>query len=381
MSLVALQKIIRQENGKWHVYSEDGRKHLGGPYESKEQAVQRLRQVEGHKMNKTQTPEVLDKAVWSTAYVNDLPDSAFLYVESGEKDGEGKTKPRTKRHFPVKDKDGKADPAHVRNALARIPQSNLSESVKASAKAKAERMLASINKEESSMNKTVNMTPEELTAYLLGLQEAMSLFKDEIAKAEGPQKQERMLMLRGMYDAAKAQLAEVKSAVGSQRDQAVAIPIDPYLSQYQYHHKETDAFSLSATPMTATGHDSAFAQNASATGSAQQPRTNASSMSAADDLPSGGDSGFAYNSAAAAQPNQPKALVPGASGTGQGGPIDNGVTGFSDNPVPTKTAAQSASVMKRESPILKALKAQKPEQKPVKDIVGDFNSPRNAPVK
>lgn len=66
------------------------------------------------------------KAVWSTAFVNDLPDSSFAFIESGgEKDEEGKTKPRTLRHFPYKDADGKADAAHVRNALARIPQSTL----------------------------------------------------------------------------------------------------------------------------------------------------------------------------------------------------------------------------------------------------------------
>lgn len=44
-----VKKIIREESGKWHVYSEDGSKHLGGPYETKAEAVERLRQVEGHK--------------------------------------------------------------------------------------------------------------------------------------------------------------------------------------------------------------------------------------------------------------------------------------------------------------------------------------------
>ena len=46
---VQITKVIRQENGKYHVYSEDGSKHLGGPYSSKEQAVERIRQIEGHK--------------------------------------------------------------------------------------------------------------------------------------------------------------------------------------------------------------------------------------------------------------------------------------------------------------------------------------------
>lgn len=65
------------------------------------------------------------KAEWSTAYVNDLPDSAFLFIEDGgQKDDEGKTVPRGKRHFPYKDKDGTVDAAHLLNAIARIPQSN-----------------------------------------------------------------------------------------------------------------------------------------------------------------------------------------------------------------------------------------------------------------
>lgn len=70
----------------------------------------------------TETGSVL-AAVWSTSYVNDLPDSSFAYIEKGgEKDAEGKTTPRSLRHLPYKDKDGKVDLPHVRNALARLNQ-------------------------------------------------------------------------------------------------------------------------------------------------------------------------------------------------------------------------------------------------------------------
>jgi uncharacterized protein len=62
------------------------------------------------------------KATWDAAYRNSLPDSAFAYVA-----------PDGTRYFPHHDKSGKPDAAHVRNALARIPQSD----VPASAKAKA----------------------------------------------------------------------------------------------------------------------------------------------------------------------------------------------------------------------------------------------------
>lgn len=79
----------------------------------------------------------IEKAVWSVAYINDLADSAFAYIESGgQKDSEGKTVPRNKRHLPYKDKDGKIDAAHVRNALARLDMTDISDDAKASARRK-----------------------------------------------------------------------------------------------------------------------------------------------------------------------------------------------------------------------------------------------------
>jgi HK97 family phage prohead protease len=57
-------------------------------------------------------------AEMSSAAINDLPDSAFAYIEPGGiKDPSGRTAPRSKRHFPVHDE------AHARNALSRAPQS------------------------------------------------------------------------------------------------------------------------------------------------------------------------------------------------------------------------------------------------------------------
>ena len=57
-------------------------------------------------------------AQMTSAAINDLPDSAFAFIEpGGSKDGGGKTVPRSKRHFPVHDE------AHTRNALSRAPQS------------------------------------------------------------------------------------------------------------------------------------------------------------------------------------------------------------------------------------------------------------------
>ena len=89
------------------------------------------------------TTEANENAVWSTAYVNDLPDSAFFYIApGGEKDDEGKTVPRTNRKFPYKDDKGAVDLPHLRNAIARIPQSNLSQDEKDKLQERARSVLA-----------------------------------------------------------------------------------------------------------------------------------------------------------------------------------------------------------------------------------------------
>lgn len=114
----------------------------------------------------------LEKADWSTAYVNDLPDSAFLYIQSGgEKDSEGKTKPRTLRHFPYKDSTGKVDLIHVRNAIARIPQSTFGLS--------AEQMKALQNKARKYLKGNKTMTK----GLTIDLEKAK--YKKRIPKAGG----------------------------------------------------------------------------------------------------------------------------------------------------------------------------------------------------
>ena len=99
------------------------------------------------------------KATWTAAFVNDLPDSSFLYVEpGGKKDGDGKTTPRSLRHFPVKGSDGTVDLPHLRNALARIPQSSLPDTVKARVQRAAQR-LAKDNGIDSDSSKSAPMGP------------------------------------------------------------------------------------------------------------------------------------------------------------------------------------------------------------------------------
>jgi hypothetical protein len=105
----------------------------------------------GNWKQKESEMEEEQKATWTTAYVNTLPDSCFLYVEPGDKDEEGKTVPRSKRHLPYKDKGGAVDLPHLRNAISRLGQSGtgegwLSSSLRKRLMAKAQRLLSSQKK-------------------------------------------------------------------------------------------------------------------------------------------------------------------------------------------------------------------------------------------
>lgn len=93
------------------------------------------------------------KAVWSTAYVNDLNDSAFLYIEpGGTRDEEGKTKPRDLRHFPYRDQDGEVDELHLRNAVAQAPKSNLPASVIESVQSRGRKLLVRYTSAKAEFN-------------------------------------------------------------------------------------------------------------------------------------------------------------------------------------------------------------------------------------
>lgn len=113
------------------------------------------------------------KEVWTTAYVNNLPDSSFLYIEpGGKKDADGKTIPRTLRHLPVKDATGKPDAAHVRNAAARAGQIKLRTGKRippakaASLQRRAQKMLSGIKKEANWFDETVQKVVEKAREVL-----------------------------------------------------------------------------------------------------------------------------------------------------------------------------------------------------------------------
>lgn len=92
-----------------------------------------------------------ERAAWDAAYINELPDSAFLYVApGGEKDDTGRTVPRDLRKFPVRDAQGNLDMAHLRNAMSRIPQADLSQAIKDRLTAACQRLMDQMNRSEAS---------------------------------------------------------------------------------------------------------------------------------------------------------------------------------------------------------------------------------------
>lgn len=92
-------------------------------------------------------------AVWSTAYVNSLPDSCFLYIDSSGG-----------RHLPYKDKSGKIDMPHLRNAAARLNQvKGMSDAVAARIRAKIERLLGTKNASElAAVDAEMNLSEAEM---------------------------------------------------------------------------------------------------------------------------------------------------------------------------------------------------------------------------
>ena len=106
-----------------------------------------------------------DFSEWDAKYIDNLPDSSFAVIEDGgEKDADGKTTPRSKRHFPIKDADGKLDAAHVRNALARIPQSPFGDKAKAKVEAAAKELkIGEAGEDESKKNEDKSDKKEKAT--------------------------------------------------------------------------------------------------------------------------------------------------------------------------------------------------------------------------
>lgn len=68
----------------------------------------------------------VEEGEWTAAYINDLPDDAFAYIEpGGKKDETGRTTPRSLRHLPYRNARGEVDADHLRAALAYLDRTNI----------------------------------------------------------------------------------------------------------------------------------------------------------------------------------------------------------------------------------------------------------------
>ena len=166
--------------------------------------------------------KVFQLAEWSAAAINDLPDSSFLFIApGGDKDDEGKTAPRSLRHFPVKDADGEVDLPHLRNALARISQADIPEDAKTKARALAQRLL-----EEAK-----DMTKEEL-------QKAHDEALAELEKAEKAGKSHAALV--------EAVKKSIEALAGDKPDLGVAL--EPLAKAVKVDLPELPEFQEKAAP-------------------------------------------------------------------------------------------------------------------------------------
>ena len=133
---------------------------------------------------------------WTAAFINDLPDSSFAVIDSGgEKNGEGKTTPRSLRHLPFKDASGKVDLPHLRNALARLSQTKLSTELKN----KARRKLTSAAREAGVGEAARKSEHLGIVASFLGLSDT-DISKLEQAAVTFDEEMERQDLLRSLAD-------------------------------------------------------------------------------------------------------------------------------------------------------------------------------------
>lgn len=119
---------------------------------------------------------------WDAKYINDLPDSAFAYIQSGgEKDENGKTAPRALRYLPYKNAEGEIDSPQLRNALSRLPQTELSPAEQTKAKAvlqaAAEEVGVGEEGDNGDKNKQKEKQLEKKLRELLGLSEDADLME------------------------------------------------------------------------------------------------------------------------------------------------------------------------------------------------------------
>jgi hypothetical protein len=83
----------------------------------------------------------IEKKKWTQAYIDGLPDSAFLYVAEATSQVAQKSEAPSLRYFPVYDSDGNLDLPHLRSAIAQVAKADLPESVQGQVQREGRRLL------------------------------------------------------------------------------------------------------------------------------------------------------------------------------------------------------------------------------------------------
>jgi len=143
------------------------------------------------------------EAVWSREYINDLPDEAFAVIlPGGKKDERGKTTPRSLRKFPHHNKDVKSgeehdtvDLPHLRNALARLPQSKIPQKYKDQAREHLEKHAKAlkIGEYREGAEQLLEETVEEI---LIDHEERISELEERVEKLEAQRAGEGVALIQ-----------------------------------------------------------------------------------------------------------------------------------------------------------------------------------------
>lgn len=177
-----------------------------------------------------------ERAEWSTAFINKLPDAAFAFIKpGGEKDEDGKTVPRSLRMLPhhnasVKNatENKSVDLPHLRAALSRLPQSDMTSAQKSKAKSHLQAHADELLGDEKQLQRELfedyqadsgptsheenNMDNEARVATLEAQLEAAKT-NEKAARTEAEQATERATRAEQERDAAKAELATAQESI------------------------------------------------------------------------------------------------------------------------------------------------------------------------
>lgn len=165
---------------------------------------------------------------WGKAYVDNLPDSNFLYIErGGEKDSEGRTYPREKRLFPVIDDKGLYDKSKLEEALVEAGKANVPTSVLRTVKRTVTTLLGKIDAGAS-----LEWISEEYGSAAL---ENMFMEEDTV---ELEQLKQQLADLQAKLDAANASLQEKEQARASLETEKTAMETE--LAELRTFKKEID---------------------------------------------------------------------------------------------------------------------------------------------